>query len=194
MLARPSVHSDSRAIILLDLIGSRLVSINQKRKDNAVKTTLLAVAAICVGVGLTAVFASGQSRADEKPKRKLLFLTPSAGFPHSSITRPKDKPDGLSHAEKILTEIGGKAGIEVTCTKDCSLINAENLKKYDAVFFYTTGDLPIPQRQDLLDYVKAGKGFIGSHCATDTFHNWIEGDKKPYIDMIGAEFATHHAQ
>jgi type 1 glutamine amidotransferase len=146
------------------------------------------------GLALMSLSLSDRSIAQDLPKRKLLFLTHSAGFQHSAITRPKDKPDDLSHAEKILTEIGAKAGIEVSCTKDCSLITAENLKKYDAVFFYTTGDLPIPKRQDLLDYVKSGKGFIGSHCATDTFHGWKDGNKLPYIELIGAEFATHHAQ
>jgi hypothetical protein len=150
-----------------------------------------------LGLALSVAAASGRSEARNAAKRKLLFLTHSAGFQHSTITRPKDKPEELAHSEKILTEICARADIEVTCTKDCSLINADNLKKYDAVFFYTTGDLPIPKRQDLLDYVKGGKGFIGSHCATDTFHGWKEGDPGapgPYVEMIGAEFTTHHAQ
>ena len=158
------------------------------------KRTSVGLVIACLSISASLVVLTATSPAADPPKRKLLFLTHSAGFQHSSITRPKDKPDELSHAEKVLTEIGTNAGIEVTCTKDCSLINANNLKKYDAVFFYTTGDLPIPNRQDLLDYVKAGHGFIGSHCATDTFHGWKDGDKLPYIEMIGAEFTTHHAQ
>lgn len=143
---------------------------------------------------LATVAVPGRSGTAAAPKKKLLFLTHSAGFQHSTITRPKDKPDELSHSEKVLVEIGAKAGIDVTCTKDCSLVTSGNLAQYDAVFFYTTGDLPIPNRQDLLDYVNGGKGFIGSHCATDTFHGWKEGNRLPYIEMIGAEFATHHAQ
>jgi hypothetical protein len=162
-----------------------------KRKDPTMKSWFVAAS---LAVSFAFASFSPQARSDEKAKKKLLFLTHSAGFQHSTITRPKDKPQELSHSEKVLTEICAAAGIEVTATKDCTLINADNLKKYDAVFFYTTGDLPIPKRQDLIDYVKAGKGFIGSHCATDTYHGWKEGDKQPYIEMIGAEFATHHAQ
>lgn len=149
--------------------------------------------AVC-GVGLTSVAVSFAlpAPAAEPANRKLLFLTHSAGFEHSSIKRKT--PDALSHAETVLTEIARKAGIDVTCTKDCTLVNAKNLAQYDAVFFYTTGDLPIPQRKDLLDYVRGGKGFVGSHCATDTFHGWKDEGKLPYIEMIGAEFLTHHAQ
>ena len=130
---------------------------------------------------------------DAKPKRKVLFLTKSAGFVHDVVKRPA--PDKLALAEEVLTEIGASSGaFEVTCTQDPADINAENLKKYDAVFFYTTGELAIPNKHDLLDFVKNGKGFIGSHCAVDTFRNWQEGNVKPYIEMIGAEFQTHHAQ
>jgi hypothetical protein len=157
------------------------------------KTAYVATLVFAVLAAALQVTASRGSAADPaQGKKKLLFLTHSAGFEHSTIKRAK--ADELSHSEKILTQIGDEAGIAVTCTKDCTLINAENLKGYDAVFFYTTGDLPIPHRQDLLDFVKGGKGFIGSHCATDTFHGWSEAGRKPYIELIGAEFATHHAQ
>ncbi len=152
----------------------------------------VAVPVLAVAAALSCLALPGRSGAADPPKHKLLFLTQSAGFEHSSIKRPS--PDELSHAEKILTDIGEKAGIAVTCTKDSSLITAANLKNYDAVFFYTTGELPIPKPQDLLDYVHAGHGFIGSHCATDTFHKWESAGKKPYIDMIGAEFETHGGQ
>ena len=70
-----------------------------------------------------------------------------------------------------------------------SVITGENLKKHDAVFFYTTGDLQLSdaQKSDLLAFVrKDGKGFGGSHCATDTFYNW-----KEYGDLIGAYFDGH---
>jgi hypothetical protein len=132
------------------------------------------------------------SAAEGPAKRRLLFLTHSAGFEHDVIKRRK--ADELSHAEKVLTEIAAPEGIAVDCTKDCSLIRKDVLEQYDAVFLYTTGDLPIKQPQDLLDYVKSGKGLVGSHCATDTFHGWKEGERKPYIEMIGAEFETHYAQ
>ncbi len=69
-------------------------------------------------------------------------------------------------------------------------LSPENLKNYDAVMFLnTTGDLPLPDKQGFIDWIKAGHGFIGTHSATDTLHNF-----RPYIEMIGGEFKTHGAQ
>ena len=69
-------------------------------------------------------------------------------------------------------------------------MSPEALKNYDAVIFAnTTGDLPMPDKQAFLDWIKSGKGFVGMHSATDTFHGFAG-----YIDMIGAEFKTHAAQ
>jgi uncharacterized protein len=85
------------------------------------------------------------------------------------------------------------------------------------VFFYTTGNLleagtdgqpPMSAegKQALLDFVKAGKGFIGSHSASDTFHTNNEAKKgpdrfrnfgeeaDPYVKFLGAEFIRHGAQ
>src|SRR5262249_50684261 len=82
-----------------------------------------------------------------------------------------------------------KHGIDVVCSQDSrSEITAENLAKFDAVFFYTTGELPLSaeQKRDLLEFVRSGKGFAGSHCATDTFYQWPE-----YGALIGAYFDGH---
>ena len=69
-------------------------------------------------------------------------------------------------------------------------LSPENLKNYDAVIFdSTTGDLPIPDQDGFLDWIKQGHAFIGIHSATDTFHHW-----PGYLDMIGAEFVKHGAQ
>ena len=63
-------------------------------------------------------------------------------------------------------------------------MNAAALKTYDAVIFAnTTGDLPLPDPQAFVDWVKSGKGFIGVHSATDTFPKF-----QPYLDMIGGQF------
>jgi type 1 glutamine amidotransferase len=64
------------------------------------------------------------------------------------------------------------------------------LKNYDGVIFAsTTGDLPVPDPQGLLDWIKAGHAFIGIHAASDTFHHW-----PGYIEMLGGEFAHHGPQ
>ena len=69
-------------------------------------------------------------------------------------------------------------------------LSPQNLKAYDAVaFISTTGDLPLPDKQGLLDWIAAGHAFVGVHAATDTFHGF-----PPFIAMLGGEFKTHGAQ
>ena len=72
--------------------------------------------------------------------------------------------------------------------EQCGRINADTLKNFDAVLFFTTGDpCQTPEEMKaLLDYVKSGKGFLGTHCATDTLYDLTE-----YGDMIGAYFDGH---
>ncbi len=158
------------------------------------KRSLLLVAALALIVDASA--------ADTTvPKRKILFFSKSSGFEHSVIKVKDGQP---SFAEKVLMELGAKNNIEFTCTKDGSVFTPEGLAKFDAVMFYTTGDLtttgtdrqpPMPKdgKETLMNYVKSGKGFIGSHCATDTFHSHGK-EVDPYIDMIGGEFLSHGAQ
>lgn len=69
-------------------------------------------------------------------------------------------------------------------------LSPESLKNYDGVVFAsTTGDLPIPDKQGFLDWIKAGHAFIGIHAASDTFHGWPE-----FIEMLGGEFQHHGRQ
>ena len=120
---------------------------------------------------------------------RILYFTCSAGFEHSVVKRDGNQ---LSHSEKILTAIGKRDGFEVECTKDGRIFESD-LGQYDAFAFYTTGD-PISEagKRRLLDAVAVGKGFVGFHAATDTFHS--KGpEPDPYIAMIGGEFVTHGA-
>jgi uncharacterized protein len=145
----------------------------------------------------------------EKSRRKILFFTKSSGYEHSSIKR---KGNALSHAERILTDLGTSHGFDVTATKDGSVFTAENLKPYDAFFFYTTEDLTQPGndknppmskegKEAFLEAVYSGKGFLGTHSASDTFHSKGERfetqdpeARDPYIRMLGGEFIRHGPQ
>jgi type 1 glutamine amidotransferase len=112
-------------------------------------------------------------------ERRLLFLTHSAGYKHKVIPL----------AEKILSDVASKwAGIRTDVTQDCSLVNRDHLANYDAIMFYTSGELPISSegRQALIHFVRQGKGFVGVHSATDTFYDWSE-----YGEMIGGYFDQH---
>jgi type 1 glutamine amidotransferase len=121
----------------------------------------------------------------------------------------KRKGNELSHSEKILTELGQKAGFDVVCTKDGSVFDGD-LNQYDAIAFYTSGVLTNPDRyknppmtpkgkQRLLDTIAAGKGFVAFHSASDSFHSKGPNDENqavvdPYLAMLGGEFIVHGKQ
>ena len=157
------------------------------------------VSALCVLMGLAFVTANGY--ADE-PIR-VLFLSKSTGFQHSVIQR---KNNELGHSEKIMLELGAKNGMDVVCTKDAGTINADQLKNFDVVMFYTTGDLTkadgepgknkdngTPMAEGGVDalykWVQEGGAFCGMHTAADTFH-----DNVTYRKLSGGVFKTHGKQ
>ncbi|MCX8063773.1 MAG: ThuA domain-containing protein [Candidatus Hydrogenedentes bacterium] len=132
---------------------------------------------------------------------KILYLTKSSGFEHSVVKR---EGSSLSYSENVLTKLCTGNNWQIECTKDASKINPENLKNYNVVIFYTSGDLtqsgtdehPPMKTEDtkaLLDWVRNGGGFIGIHSANDSFHS--KGDKvSEYVEMLGGEFETHGHQ
>ncbi|MDG3002187.1 ThuA domain-containing protein [Paludisphaera mucosa] len=143
--------------------------------------------------------------AAAKAPKKVLYFTKSSGFPHSVVTR---KGDALAHSEKILTEIGKEHGFDVVASKDGRLFEPDKIGEWDGFVFCTTGDLTTPGtdktpplsaegEKALYDALRKGKGFIGMHCATDTFgHHGArnKGVEDPYIQMIGGEFVSHGPQ
>jgi type 1 glutamine amidotransferase len=148
-----------------------------------------------------ALAVSHNAQAGDAPK-KILFFSKSAGFQHDMI---KEKGGQPSDAQKILAELGRKNNFQFTFTKDGSVFTPENIAQYDAFFFYTTGDLTQPGtdknppmskegKAAFLEAIHNGKGFIGTHSATDTFHSRDDADPDPYIKMIGAEFIIHGSQ
>ncbi len=142
---------------------------------------LLLLLACCLLTSAAAAF------EDKTAPKRLLVITESRGFVHDVVRRPKDGSFCL--VEQILTELGKANGFEVVCSQDSRKeINAENLKQFDAVFFYTTGSLPLSdtQKADLISFVRNGKGFTGAHSATDTFYDWPE-----YGKLIGGYFDQH---
>ena len=145
--------------------------------------------------------------------KKLLVVTTTTGFRHSSIPTLEKvitqlgKDSGAFTVDLVQQPPGQPAGLrggtpeqraaynEAMAKWNEAMTNAllklspESLKNYDAVAFVsTTGELPIPDPQGLLDWIKAGHAFIGIHAASDTFHRW-----PAYIDMLGGEF-DHHGQ
>jgi uncharacterized protein len=110
---------------------------------------------------------------------RILYFTHSAGYRH----------DVLPLSASILHDLGESSGsFQITATEDISALTAENLPRFAAIMFYTTGELPVTdaQKTALLDFVRAGGGFLGVHSATDTFYSWPD-----YLKLIGGYFNGH---
>jgi len=142
---------------------------------------------------LTSVYALAGPPAPKKAdKKKLLVVTWTTGFRHSSI----------GTAEKTLAEIGEKSGVYTvdycrTADDVKKMLTPEWLdsNKIDAVFFAnTTGAFGISDLNKFVDWVKAGHGFLGAHSAGDTYHPSDASGNTAYIDMVGCEFRTHGRQ
>ena len=162
------------------------------------RQVLLASGAALMGSGML-----GRLHATQKGRaaRRVLFFTKSSGFQHSVVRRAGTQ---LAHAERILTALGRDSGYEVVASKDGRLFEPDSIGQWDLFVFFTTGDLttrgtdrrppmtPAGKRA-LLASVGEGKGFIGLHSASDTFHT--RGDRiDPYIAMLGGEFLSHGVQ
>src|SRR6266850_2423566 len=132
--------------------------------DNAFDTMRCAVLILIVALAPVACGAPNSATptaAPTPPARRILYLTQSAGFKH----------DVLPLSAQILQDLGRRSGaFDVTPTDDSSLVTRDSLTRYDAVVFFTTGELPMSgdQKAALVDFVRSGKGFVGIHSATDT--------------------------
>ena len=143
------------------------------------------LAAALVLAGLTATL-STPLQAQTKRKH-LLIIGAVKGYQH----------DSTSHAMATLWKLGQESALWDTWIKtDTQWItkkkldgNAKNLDFFDAVAFYTTGELDLndEQKAALISFVKEdGKGFLGIHSAMDTLYQWPE-----YGDMVGGYFNAH---
>jgi uncharacterized protein len=157
--------------------------------------------ALLTAVALTACLSSEKRATAESnfnpaqrngKMKSVLVVTVTKGFRHDSIPL----------AEETIKMLGEKSGGWMTdfVRNDDEMkqkMTAEALKNYDAIIFAnTTGVLPLPDPQGLLDYIKSGKGFVAMHSGSDTFHEWPGSSSgiSAYVQMLGGEFKTHGAQ
>lgn len=128
------------------------------------------------------------AQAPAAPQRKkILAIGQSKGFQH----------DSTSDALATIWKIGKESGLWDTYIRtDTQLItkkklgaNAKNLDYFDAIFFYTSGelDLDAEQKEALLEFVRTeGKGFLAAHSGVDTLYSWPE-----YGELVGGYFDLH---
>jgi type 1 glutamine amidotransferase/DNA-binding beta-propeller fold protein YncE len=117
--------------------------------------------------------------------RRLLAIGASTGWQHESVTS----------ALVAVTELGRESGLwETTVRTDTQLLtkrpleeNAKNLDHFDALFFFTCGDLALgaEQKRALFSFVRDdGKGFVGAHSAT-------VASSADWVELIGGSFDGH---
>lgn len=175
---------------------------------------------LCLALALLALSACTTPTATAPAPKRVLVFTKSSGFQHDAVKAVMD--DGRpGYAFPVLDELGRKNNIEFVFSKDGWRFTPEYLAQFDAFLFYTTGDLTLPRsdprgdglppmtpagKAALLAAVASGKGFIGVHSATDTFHTAGRNLHVPerflddgaaaddYAKMLGGEFIRHGAQ
>lgn len=157
---------------------------------------------------LLALLLTGFASFAHAAPKKVLVVTVTEGFVHSSIPTAENTLGELARKTGLFTveyarvhesepQFKGadgkvdKAKVHEAIKKVLAeKMSPKALKRYDLVIFAnTTGDLPLPDKQAFLDWVKSGKGFVGMHSASDTFHHF-----PPYIEMLGGEFKQHGPQ
>jgi len=145
---------------------------------------------------ITAAAPEKATAQPQKARKILVYGKTTGGFYHDVI------PIGA----KAMEILGKKAGAwETVISDDPSNFEPEKLAQFDAVVMMsTTGEAFEVSRDDarkltgqaketndrlrksLLDFVKSGKGIIGSHAATDYSYDWPE-----YGEMMGGYFQGH---
>jgi type 1 glutamine amidotransferase len=113
------------------------------------------------------------------PIVRVLMLTATAGFRHDSIAT----------AGEVMASLSAANGLSVTATEDLSAMSASHLANFDVVMFaQTSGELAFTteQRNALVAFVSGGRGFVGTHSATDTLREWPD-----YGRLVGSYVIDH---
>jgi len=127
---------------------------------------------------------AGTAMAADAPAR-LLVVTVTQGFRHKSIETAEPIIEQLGRESELfhVNYLRQPAGEE----EFAKAFAPEALDEFDGVIFAsTTGELPIPDVDAFLSWIKKGKAFIGMHAASDTFKS-----NDAYVEMIGGHFAGH---
>jgi len=158
----------------------------------SVFTSLLGLALFGQNAG---AFAQSESRAPlpsvphvkQVQLKHVLVIGETRGWEHDSI----------SAAMVAVYSMGKESGLwDTTLRTDTRLLtrkelpaNAKNLDYFDVLVFANTSgelDMDTSQKQDMLSFIKDGKGFVGIHSALATNYTWPE-----YGEMIGGWVDQH---
>jgi hypothetical protein len=105
--------------------------------------------------------------------RRILYVTATYGFRHT---------DSIDASVEVMQQLARESGVlEIVHTEDVSLLTADYLRAFDAVYFFTSGELPLSDQQKAdLCVCPARQGVRRFAQPTDSLYTWPE-----YGDMIG---------
>jgi len=151
--------------------------------------------AASLAMALLAIAATGRGDEPTVPPR-ILCVSVTTGFRHGSIGVAEGvlesigREGGRYHLEYLRMPPGRREDPEWQEQLAAQFARAfapEMLADFEGVMFVsTTGELPLPDIDGFLDWIRSGKAFIGFHAASDTLKS-----SDAYVEMIGGHFAGH---
>ena len=167
----------------------------QKLLRASLPLLLISVAVFGLGPSPEVHAGSDQGRAGGRAPRKRVLAW-------ADTRNGQAQHESVGHALAIIERLGYESGLWDTFIRtDSNIISktpkktdgtaasgGPNLGNVDAIFFMGHREVPIDaaQREELLSFVRDGKGFVAAHVALTAFESWPE-----FLDLIGARFDGH---
>ena len=137
----------------------------------------------------------GRGRAGGGPARKRVLAW-------ADTRNGQAQHESVGHALAVIERLGYDSGMWDTFIRTDSNIISKSPKKtdgsaasggpslsnVDAIFFMGHREVPLDaaQKEELLAFVREGKGFVAAHVALTAFESWPE-----FGELIGARFDQH---
>ncbi len=127
---------------------------------------------------LMLVFLSFVFTASFSQQFKALLFTKTDGFHHESIH------EGVA----AIRQLANRHHFTVDWHENAAIFNDKALEGYAVIIFLnTTGNILNDEQQAAFEkFIRAGKGFVGIHSASDTEYDWPW-----YTKMVGMMFKIH---
>lgn len=153
--------------------------------------------------GVLLAIASAPAAVDQGPRRgPQPARTRKAVLAWADTRNGIAQHDSTSHALSVIERLGYESGAYDTFIRTDSNVIADQPKRttgepasggpslatVDAIFFLGHRDVPIDdqQKQELLAFVRGGKGLVAAHTALTAFESWPE-----FGELLGGRYDGH---
>jgi type 1 glutamine amidotransferase len=146
-------------------------------------TSVSALATLCCLSGLYGLCGPLYANANAADPIRVVFLGGGS---------TSHNPDSM---RTVMIPVFAKAGMQVEYHTNESVLNADSLSRFDAMFVYNakkgsktdkTPDLTTAQEDALYAWVEAGHAFVAAHSASSSY---LENPR--WAQLIGAEYTQH---